>query len=96
MNCKWCDKEGAFETLDTGYWELPDGSRAVEINELPSIQCIDCGMCYQTDELVGDVEEQLMLIDTSKLSSSFTFKELMDQPRLLKKNYFDIDRYPLK
>ncbi|WP_347550246.1 YokU family protein [Pseudalkalibacillus hwajinpoensis] len=95
MKCKWCDEEGAFETLDKGYWELPDGTRAVEISDLPSVQCIHCGMSYQTDELVGNVEEQLMLIDTSKLSSTFTYKELMNQERLLKKNYFDLDRYPL-
>jgi uncharacterized YokU family protein len=95
MICKWCEQEGAFETFDKGYWELPDGSRAVEISDLPSIQCSDCGMCYQTDELVGNVEEQLMLIDTSKLSSSISYTELMNQERLLKKNYFDIDRYPL-
>ncbi|MDO6655772.1 YokU family protein [Anaerobacillus sp. 1_MG-2023] len=95
MICKWCEQEGAFETLDKGYWELPDGSRAVEISDLPSVQCGYCGMCYQTDELVGDVEEQLMLIDTSKLPSSFSYKELMSQERLLKKNYFDLDRYPL-
>ena len=88
MKCKWCEQEGAFETLDKGYWELPDGTRAVEIVDLPSIQCVYCGMCYQTDELVGDVEEQLMLIDTSKLTSFFTYKELMSQERLLKEKLF--------
>ncbi|TLS37494.1 YokU family protein [Pseudalkalibacillus caeni] len=95
MICKWCEEEGAIEAPKTGYWELPDGNRAIEIKEIPSIECQNCGMEYQTDETVEDIEEQLLLIDTRKLDDSITYKQLMDQPRFLKKNYFNFDKYPL-
>jgi YgiT-type zinc finger domain-containing protein len=34
MTCEWC---GAEATIGSGtvYWELPDGTRAIEIKETP-------------------------------------------------------------
>jgi uncharacterized YokU family protein len=90
MNCHWCGSEYAHAVRRTGYWELPDGSKAIEITEMPSVHCIDCGMEYQEDATIEEVEDQLMLIDTKKLTSPLTFDELMAVPRLLKKNYFKL------
>ncbi|WP_280768129.1 YokU family protein [Salipaludibacillus daqingensis] len=88
MQCKWCKSDRALESLESAYWELPDGTRAVEIKEVPSINCPDCTIIYIEEEQITELENHFMLIDTKKLGSSFTFKELMDQPTLLKKNYF--------
>ncbi|WP_408006160.1 YokU family protein [Pseudalkalibacillus sp. A8] len=90
MQCMWCDSNQAEEAKMTGYWELPDGSRAIEIKEIPSVTCPDCGMEYQEETLVEEIEDQMMLIDTKPLPNSLTFKELMDVPRFLKRNYFKL------
>jgi uncharacterized YokU family protein len=39
--------------------------------------------------ITKEIEDQLFLIDTKKLGKVVTFEELMAQPRLLKRNYFD-------
>ncbi len=36
MNCMWCDSTEA-ESLNTVYWELPDGTKAIEIQETPCV-----------------------------------------------------------
>ncbi|WLR43325.1 YokU family protein [Bacillus carboniphilus] len=87
--CVWCESKQAFEGHNRVFWELPDGSRAIQINGTPCISCPVCGMEYQTEEMVDKIEEQLFLIDTKELSSNISFDELMNQERLLKKNYFD-------
>ncbi|WP_221564726.1 YokU family protein [Alkalihalobacillus sp. TS-13] len=88
MHCMWCESKQAEEAIKTGYWELPDGSRAIEIKEIPSVSCPNCGMEYQEESLIEEIEDQMMLIDTKPLPNSVTFKELMAVPRFLKKNYF--------
>ncbi|WP_026694021.1 YokU family protein [Peribacillus kribbensis] len=88
MDCQWCNSDQAAETTGTVYWELPDGSRAIEITETPAISCPACGMTCQSDELVSEIEDQLFLIDTKTLPKTLTFQDLMAQPRLLKRNYF--------
>jgi uncharacterized YokU family protein len=88
MHCMWCESNQAEEANKTGYWELPDGSRAIEIKEIPSVACPDCGMEYQEESLIEEIEDHMMLIDTKPLPNSVTFKELMAVPRFLKKNYF--------
>ena len=87
--CMWCEEDGAKAISDTVYWELPDGTNAIEITEVPSINCTRCGIVYQTDEQVKEIEDQLFLIDTKNLEKSLSFRELMEKPRLLKRNYFD-------
>jgi uncharacterized YokU family protein len=88
INCEWC---GGKATKGEGkvFWELPDGSRAIEITAAPAVICKECDMVYQTDEVTKVIENQLFLVDTKKNSSSISFKELMEVPRLLKRNYFD-------
>jgi uncharacterized YokU family protein len=88
MECLWCEEAAAKQTQEVAYWELPDGSRAIEIQNIPSIECTACGMIYQDEKVIEEIEDQMYLIDTSKLEKEVTYKKLMDQPRLLKKNYF--------
>ncbi|WP_249365725.1 YokU family protein [Cytobacillus citreus] len=89
MICEWCESDAARESSNTVYWELPDGTKAIEIQDTPSIHCMECGMTYQTDSTVNEIEDQLFLIDTSKLDKSMKYETLMEAPRLLKRNYFD-------
>ncbi len=86
--CEWCEGK-ASKGEDSVYWELPDGSRAIEIMQTPTIICTDCNMVYQTEELIKEIEDQLYLVDTKKINKSITYKELMEIPKLLKRNYFD-------
>jgi uncharacterized YokU family protein len=46
-------------------------------------------MIYQTDEITKEIENQLFLGDTKKIGKSICFQELLELPRLLKRNYFD-------
>jgi uncharacterized YokU family protein len=86
--CEWCGQE-AEKGENTVYWELPDGTRAIQISETPAVVCEECKMVYQTDEITKEIEDQLFLIDTKKIGKSISYKELMALPRLLKRNYFD-------
>ena len=77
-----------LESLNTVYWELPDGTKAIEIQETPCIS-VPRGMDYQSDHTVKEIEDQLFLIYTKDLPKQPTYEELMGRPRLLKRNYFD-------
>ncbi|WP_348981327.1 YokU family protein [Bacillus sp. DNRA2] len=88
MKCEWCG-ENAGNGENTVYWELPDGSKAIEISMTPAVICQVCGMVYQPDNIIKEIEDQLFLVDTKKIDSSITFQGLMELPRLLKRNYFD-------
>jgi uncharacterized YokU family protein len=90
--CQWCESDTARETSNTVYWELPDGTNAIEIRDTPSIHCLECGMTYQTDHTVKEIEDHLFLIDCSKLEKSMKYDTLMAAPRLLKRNYFDFSK----
>ncbi|PYZ98341.1 YokU family protein [Alteribacter lacisalsi] len=92
MKCNWCETEKALHSLESAYWELPDGSRAVEITQVPSIKCNNCGMIYIEEKQIAEIEDQFMLINTNNLGMVFSYKTLMDQPRFLKRNYFNFDR----
>lgn len=87
--CDWCSSSEIHEDQQSVYWELPDGTKAIEIRETPTIVCKECGMTYQDDSIVKDIEDQLFLIDTKGIDRSIRFKELMKLPKLLKRNYFD-------
>lgn len=88
VQCAWCEEEKAVETTNTSYWELPDGTRSIEITHMPCISCSGCGMSYQEEEIIEEVETQLLLVDTKKLDESIRYDELLKVPRLLKRNYF--------
>jgi uncharacterized YokU family protein len=88
MKCEWCEAENATELTCTVYWELPDGTRAIEITDTPGMKCSACGMEYQTEKTIEELEDQLLLIDTKKIGKIITYQSLMAQPRLLKRNYF--------
>jgi uncharacterized YokU family protein len=86
--CEWC---GGKATNGEGkvYWELPDGSRAIEITATPAVFCKECDMVYQTEKVSKEIEDQLFIVDTKVIGNSISFKGLMELPRLLKRNYFD-------
>ncbi|MDG5787513.1 YokU family protein [Evansella sp. AB-P1] len=88
MHCQWCESEKTIKTFDSAYWELPDGTKAVEITEVPSINCKACGMIYVEEFIIEEIEDQFMLIETKKLPKAFSYEFFMNQPRILKKNYF--------
>jgi len=88
-NCDWCGSEHVKDDIDVVYWELPDGTRAIEIHETPTIVCLDCHMKYQTEKMIKEIENQLYLINTKLLPKSMTYQFLMKQERILKRNYFD-------
>jgi len=91
--CEWCDSQNAEIRTESVFWELPDGTRAIEITETPTIVCHDCQIYYQPDKIVHEVENQLFLVDTSVIGKSISYQELMSLPRLLKKNYFDFTQW---
>ena len=43
----------------------------------------------RTKLVVKEIEDQLFLIYTKDLPKQLTYEELMERPRLLKRNYFD-------
>jgi uncharacterized YokU family protein len=88
ITCEWCGGK-AFEGEGTVYWELPDGSRAIEITATPTVICKECEMAYQSDNVTKEIEDQLFLVDTKLIGNTISFKELMELPKLLKRNYFD-------
>ncbi|MGN1385783.1 MAG: YokU family protein [Bacillus sp. (in: firmicutes)] len=87
--CHWCEQPEPSRIKDNVYWELPDGTKAIEIREVPSFSCSHCGAVYQ-DETVGkEIENHLFIINTKNIEKSLTYAELMAKPKLLKRNYFD-------
>ncbi|AGX05125.1 MULTISPECIES: YokU family protein [Bacillaceae] len=91
MNCDWCSSDETARQTASVFWELPDGTKGIEIRETPCIVCSGCGMVYHEEKIIEEIEDQLFLIDTKKLEKSLTFEELMAKPRFLKRNYFKFD-----
>lgn len=90
--CPWCEVGKLESVSDSVYWELPDGTRAIEITDTPSYYCENCRALFQSDEVVKEIEDQLFLIDTRKLGKVISYDELLKIERLLKRNYFDFGR----
>ncbi|MFF2497963.1 YokU family protein [Peribacillus sp. NPDC058075] len=90
--CPWCEKGKLASVNGTVYWELPDGTRAVEITETPSSHCESCDALFQSDEIVKEIENQLFLIDSKQLGKQTTYDELLKMKRVLKRNYFDFGK----
>jgi uncharacterized YokU family protein len=87
--CEWCGSQNIELNREHVFWELPDGTKAIEISETPTITCRDCQIMYQTETIVKEIEDQLLLIDTKKIGKHIRYTDLMGLPRLLKRNYFD-------
>ncbi|MCD7033490.1 YokU family protein [Metabacillus sp. GX 13764] len=87
--CEWCESSKIQAGEETVFWELPDGSRAITITDAPSIHCFSCTMNYQSQQTIKEIEDQLLLINTGLLPETISYKSLLEQPRLLKRNYFD-------
>jgi len=88
MRCEWCHSSNVTNKKKTAYWELPDGTRALEITDIEAIKCSNCGMSYILDNIIEEIEDQLILIHTRELPASISYKDLMAKERLLKRNYF--------
>lgn len=89
QNCEWCNSHNIRFDHQSVYWELPDGTKAIEIADTPTVVCKECGMIYQEEPVIKEIEDQLYLINTKNLDKVVPYKELMEIPRLLKRNYFD-------
>ncbi|MFJ5963112.1 MULTISPECIES: YokU family protein [unclassified Bacillus (in: firmicutes)] len=89
FTCDWCLEKKAKKEQTTVYWELITGTQSIEIIKTPSFSCEHCGMTYQKDETVKEIEDQLILVDQTKLPEKISYEELMSMKRLLKRNYFD-------
>ncbi len=90
LMCEWCRSTNVERINDSVFWELPDGTRAIEITDTPALTCSDCSMTYQSEMIIKEIEDQLYLIDCKKIGKVIAFEDLMAIPRLLKKNYFDL------
>lgn len=87
--CEWCEHGTVEEIKQSVFWELPEGTRAIEITNTPSVFCHSCHMIYQSEEMVKKIEDQLFLINRNQLKDVVSYEELMNMERILKKNYFD-------
>ena len=85
MNCMWCEAEDIRESVKDCYWIMPDGKLAVEILEVPAIECSNC-RTYVTEGISQQIEEALYWHDVSALGTTFSYEELMKAPRI--KNIF--------
>lgn len=88
-SCDWCNSSEIQLEKKSVFWELPDGTRAIEIEATPTIVCRDCGMNYQEEQVIKEIEDQLFLVDTKEIEKAISFPNLLKLPRLLKRNYFD-------
>jgi uncharacterized YokU family protein len=52
------------------------------------VKCNDCGMEYQAESLVQEIEDHLFLINTKDLGKKISYPEFMSVEKILKKNYF--------
>ncbi|HEY2421383.1 MAG TPA: YokU family protein [Neobacillus sp.] len=89
MECEWCRSDKLKSITESVFWELPDGTRAIEITETPTQSCSDCALTYQSEQVIKEIENQLFLIDCKQIGKIIRYEELMNLPKLLKKNYFD-------
>lgn len=87
--CEWCENGTVEEIKQSVFWELPEGTKAIEITGTPSVYCQNCNMTYQTEKMVKNIEDQLFLINRKQLNDVVSYADLMDMERILKKNYFD-------
>jgi uncharacterized YokU family protein len=89
LECEWCRSDKLKSITESVFWELPDGTRAIEITETPTQSCSDCALTYQSEQVIKEIENQLFLIDCKQIGKIIRYEELMNLPKLLKKNYFD-------
>ena len=85
MQCMWCETEDVREGVKDCYWIMPDGRMAVQIFNVPAIECVNC-RTYVLEGTAQQIEEMLYWHDVSALGSSFHYEELMKAPRV--KNIF--------
>jgi uncharacterized YokU family protein len=57
--CEWCESTEVEMSHGSVYWELPDGLRAIEIENTPTVICQNCQMIYQSEKTTKVIEDQL-------------------------------------
>jgi uncharacterized YokU family protein len=87
MECLWCESKEAEPSVNTTYWEFPDGSCSIELTNVPCVKCPSCGVEYQEEEIIEKIETQLLLINTKQIGPSMDYGEFLKLPRVLKRNY---------
>ncbi len=85
MNCMWCETEDIRESVKDCYWIMPDGRLAVQILEVPAIECSNC-RTYVLESTAQQIEETLYWHDVSALGTTFRYEDLLKAPRV--KNMF--------
>lgn len=83
MACTWCGTEEIRDGAKNCYWVKPDGKTAVEILEVPAVDCPNCGQ-YVSETMAQQIEEALYWNDVSALGLRFRYDALMNAPRLRK------------
>ncbi len=68
--CEWCGNQKASASQAAVYWELPDGTRAIEITETPAFACSSCGMTYQEEAVIAEIENQLFFSRCKKITGN--------------------------
>jgi uncharacterized YokU family protein len=91
FECTWCGEQQAYRSRGPVFWELPDGSRAIEITGTPQVFCSSCGIVFTEEAVTIEIEDQLLLIDTKQLKERVSYRDLMSIERKLKRNYFRFD-----
>lgn len=81
MECLWCGEDKAKESTKDCNWVMPDGRRAVQILQVPALECPDCGL-YLEDAINQKVEDGLYMSDLSSYPDAFTYEELLNAPKI--------------
>lgn len=81
MNCMWCDAADIRESVKDCYWIMPDGRLAVQIKDIPAIECPNC-LTYVMESTAQQIEEKLVWHDVSALGTVFRYEDLLKAPRV--------------
>lgn len=81
MNCMWCDTADIRESVKDCYWIMPDGRLAVQIKDIPAIDCPNC-RTYVMESTAQQIEEKLVWHDVSALGTVFRYEDLLKAPRV--------------
>ena len=89
--CQWCEQPKAIKVMESVYWELPDGTKAIEITGVPAFKCESCSgsAVYQSEEIIQEIDNQPFIIDMKEIEKSLTYEELMNKSKILKRTYFN-------
>lgn len=82
MICVWCEQDGAQKTTKNCTWIEPGGRDVIEVTDVPAIKCETCQDTYLEDSMNDKVEEALHTVELEKLGQRFSYKQLMEAPKV--------------